>query len=81
VKVEDGAALIVRIRDRGPGIPEDALDRVFEPFFRLESSRNRGTGGTGLGLGIARDIAQAHGGTITLRNVDGGLEAELALPR
>jgi signal transduction histidine kinase len=81
VTVEDGAVLRIRIRDRGPGIPPDALDRVFEPFFRLESSRSRDTGGTGLGLSIARDVAQAHGGSLTLRNVEGGLEAELALPR
>ena len=58
------------------------LDKVFEPFFRLEASRNRDTGGTGLGLSIARDIAQVHGGTLTLRNrAAGGLEATLTLPR
>lgn len=81
VTVEDGDALVLRIRDRGPGIPSESLERVFEPFYRLESSRNRDTGGVGLGLGIARDIAQAHGGRLTLRNVEGGLEAELTLPR
>jgi signal transduction histidine kinase len=55
---------------------------VFEPFYRLESSRSRDTGGSGLGLSIARDIAQAHGGTLTLRNrPGGGLTAELRLPR
>lgn len=81
IVVEDGTALVIRIRDRGPGIPAESLDQVFEPFFRLESSRNRDTGGTGLGLSIARDIAQAHGGKLTLRNVEGGLEAELRLPR
>ena len=54
------------------------LEKVFEPFFRLEQSRNRDTGGTGLGLSIARDIAQAHGGSLTLRNPSaGGLEAVL----
>jgi len=81
LSVEDGAALVIRVRDRGPGIPVEALDQVFEPFFRLESSRNRDTGGTGLGLSIARDIAQAHGGTLTLSNIEGGLEATLTLPR
>ena len=81
IAVEDGAGLVIRVRDRGPGIPIDSLDQVFEPFFRLESSRSRDTGGTGLGLSIARDIAQAHGGKLTLRNVEGGLEAELRLPR
>ena len=81
ISVEDGVALLVRIRDRGPGIPADSLEQVFEPFFRLESSRSRVTGGTGLGLSIARDIAQAHGGAISLRNLEPGLEATLTLPR
>src|SRR5580698_5093990 len=74
--------LVVRIRDRGPGIPPDELERVFEPFYRVESSRNRDSGGTGLGLSIARDIAQAHGGTLSVANLPaGGLEATLRLPR
>ena len=83
MRVEDAAArLTIRIRDRGPGIPERDLERVFEPFFRLEGSRSRDTGGTGLGLSIARNIAQMHGGTLTLHNLKGGgLEAVLALPR
>ena len=72
----------LRVLDEGPGIPEVSLEQVFEPFFRLESSRNSATGGTGLGLGIARDIAQAHGGSLTLRNREPrGLEAVLRLPR
>ena len=75
-------ALTIRVLDDGPGIPEAELDRVFEPFYRLESSRNRATGGTGLGLSIARDVAQAHGGSLTLANREGGgLEARLLLPR
>ena len=66
----------------GPGIPPQELERVFEPFYRVESSRNRDSGGTGLGLTIARDIAQAHGGSLTLQNLPGGgLEALLMLPR
>jgi len=82
VHIEDGADLVIRVRDRGPGIPEEELERVFEPFYRLESSRNRDSGGTGLGLSIARDIAQAHGGSLQLANLpDGGLEAILRLPR
>ncbi len=80
--IEDGKQLILRVCDEGPGIPEEQLEKVFEPFFRLEQSRNRDTGGTGLGLSIARDIAQAHGGTLSLHNrPEGGLEARLALPR
>jgi signal transduction histidine kinase len=82
VLLEDGVELRVRVRDPGPGIPAAELERVFEPFYRLESSRNRDGGGTGLGLTIARDIAQAHGGTLVLENMSGGgLEACLVLPR
>ena len=80
--IEYGADLVIRVRDRGPGIPEEELERVFEPFYRLESSRNRDSGGTGLGLSIARDVAQAHGGSLQLANAPGGgLEATLRLPR
>jgi len=79
---EDAADVIVRVLDEGPGIPEAMLERVFEPFFRLEGSRNIDTGGTGLGLSIARDIAQAHGGSLVLRNrTPRGLEAILRLPK
>jgi signal transduction histidine kinase len=68
--------------DEGPGIPEADLEHAFEPFFRGEASRSRETGGTGLGLGIARNIARAHGGDVTLKNrPGGGLEATLVLPR
>lgn len=83
IRVEDAAErLNVRVRDRGPGIPERDLERVFEPFYRLEGSRSRDTGGTGLGLSIARNIAQMHRGTLTLHNLEGGgLEAVLTLPR
>lgn len=81
--IEDAAdRLILYVRDRGPGIPQDQLERVFEPFYRLETSRNAGTGGTGLGLSIARNLAQSMGGELTLRNrPGGGLEAALTLPR
>src|SRR5438477_2964605 len=82
IELEDGPVVAIRVRDAGPGIPDAELERVFEPFYRLESSRNRDSGGTGLGLTIARDIAQAHGGTLSVRNLAaGGLEAELLLPR
>lgn len=82
ILVEDGASLIIRVRDDGPGIPESELERVFEPFYRLESSRNRDTGGSGLGLSIARDVVQAHGGSLILKNLPvRGLEAVVALPR
>lgn len=73
--------LTIQVADRGPGIPPEQLEQVFEPFFRLESSRARDTGGTGLGLGIARNIARAHGGDLQLENTPGGLAAVLSLPR
>lgn len=83
VSVEEGQSeLTIRIRDEGPGLPEAELEKVFEPFYRLEASRSRETGGTGLGLGIARNIAQTQGGDVHLRNhPQGGLEAVLTLPR
>jgi signal transduction histidine kinase len=72
---------VITVADLGPGLPEDQLDKVFEPFVRLEGSRSRETGGVGLGLAIARTIVQAHGGEIVLRNrSEGGLEATVRLP-
>jgi signal transduction histidine kinase len=74
-------ALVVAIRDRGPGIPPDALDNVFRPYYRIDKSRNRTTGGVGLGLTVAQAIVQGHGGEIILKNrPDGGLEARIVLP-
>ncbi|BAN35257.1 putative two-component sensor histidine kinase [Sulfuricella denitrificans skB26] len=83
VIVNDGdKQLQIHILDHGQGIPEAELERVFEPFYRLENSRSRDTGGTGLGLGIARNIAQMHGGELVLKNqAGGGLEVILALPK
>ncbi len=72
----------VTIDDDGPGIPAGDLERIFEPFVRLEESRNQETGGVGLGLSIARSIARAHGGDVTLENRrEGGLRARLFLPK
>lgn len=77
---EDGHACI-EVRDHGPGIDPDDLDRVFEPFFRGERSRNRDTGGIGLGLASVRGIARAHGGDATIGNhPDGGAIATVWLP-
>ena len=83
VVVQDsGNGLTLRVQDKGPGLPPEELDKVFTPFYRVEASRNRATGGTGLGLPIARTIAQLHGGDLHLRNrPEGGLEAVLTLPR
>ena len=72
---------LIWVRDHGPGIPDTQLEEVFEPFYRVETSRSRETGGTGLGLSIARTILRSHGGDITLRNhPDGGLLVRLDLP-
>jgi signal transduction histidine kinase len=78
--LESGLAC-VRFDDRGPGIPPDQLARATEPFWRLEPSRSRATGGIGLGLAIVRDAAQSHGGELALSNLPGGgLRAQIALP-
>ncbi|MEA1650377.1 ATP-binding protein [Nitrospirillum sp. BR 11164] len=75
-----GTVAIV-VRDDGPGIPEDALEQVFSPFFRLDRSRNRVSGGVGLGLTAALAIVRGHGGDIVLSNRSpGGLEARVTLP-
>ncbi|MEW8288545.1 MAG: ATP-binding protein [Candidatus Thiodiazotropha endolucinida] len=79
---ERNQEVVVDICDQGPGIPEDMLEKVFAPFVRVESSRAQHTGGTGLGLGIARNIARAHGGDLALSNrSNGGLCARLKLPK
>lgn len=68
------------VEDDGPGIPGDAMEQVFAPFYRLEDSRNRETGGVGLGLSIARAIARHHGGDVVLSNRTRGLQATISLP-
>lgn len=73
---------LICIADRGPGIPDELLAAVFEPFFRVEGSRNRDTGGTGLGLYIASDLTRLLGGRLSLHNrPEGGLSARLWLPQ
>ncbi|MDB5402615.1 MAG: hypothetical protein JWQ55_4633 [Rhodopila sp.] len=73
--------IVVMVRDSGPGIPPEAAEQVFAPFYRLERSRNRATGGVGLGLTSARAVIRAHGGDISLRNrPTGGLEVQVSLP-
>jgi signal transduction histidine kinase len=77
---ESGMA-IIEIRDNGPGVPPDEVERAFEPFHRLENSRSRETGGIGLGLAVVRAIARAHGGEVNLINrPKGGLTARVSLP-
>ncbi|MCU7851507.1 MAG: HAMP domain-containing protein [Candidatus Thiodiazotropha sp. (ex Monitilora ramsayi)] len=80
--IESGEGVEIIIDDSGPGIPEENLEKVFTPFFRLEASRNRETGGTGLGLAVARTIVHAHGGQLRLSNrPEGGLRALIRLPK
>jgi signal transduction histidine kinase len=82
VTLEDGHALRVKVADRGPGIAPEEIEKVFEPFYRARAALASGVDGTGLGLGIARDIALGHGGELKLRNREAaGLEAEVVLPR
>ncbi len=81
IRIEDTETEVaISICDKGPGIPEGSLQKVFDPFFRLESSRAQQTGGTGLGLGIARNIARAHGGDLILHNRSRGRTLRQAEP-
>ncbi|APC15235.1 two-component sensor histidine kinase [Pseudomonas frederiksbergensis] len=83
VNLEDSREqLIIRVIDHGPGIAADKREAVFEPFFRLEGSRNRNSGGVGLGMTIAREAAERLGGTLSLEETPGGgLTAVVCLPR
>lgn len=77
-----GETVVIRVEDRGPGIPAAQREQVFAPFARLETSRSRETGGTGLGLTVARSIVHRHGGHITLADrTGGGLTVQVTLPR
>jgi signal transduction histidine kinase len=74
-----GVAIL--IRDRGPGVPEKDLERIFEPFYRVAESRDRDTGGEGIGLAITAQVMKAHGGAAKAANAqEGGLEVRLNLP-
>jgi len=76
-----GTAIEIIVDDDGPGIPEELREEAFKPFYRLENSRNRETGGVGLGLSIARDVVRGHGGNISLEESrEGGLRVRLTLP-
>jgi signal transduction histidine kinase len=80
--VADGACVRIIVSDDGPGLTDDQIRSLIEPFARGEESRNRATGGAGLGLSIARDVAEGEGGELTLANREGGgLDAVIVLPR
>ncbi len=77
----DGGMLVLIVDDEGAGIPPDRREMLLEPFVRAEASRNRGTGGAGLGLSIVRSLVEAHGGTMTIGDVPtGGARLKLSLP-
>ena len=77
----DADWLTILVDDDGPGIPPDAREEVFKPFFRLDQARNLDESGTGLGLSIARDIARSHGGDVSLSDSPlGGLRATIRIP-
>ncbi len=79
---ETDPAVIVAVEDDGPGIPPDELERAFDPFYRVEPSRSRETGGVGLGLAVVRSIVRGHGGDVRLENrSEGGMRATVTLPR
>ncbi len=76
-----GDEIVVRVLDSGPGVPEEALEKIFEPFYRLDDARNRQTGGAGLGLSIADRAVRLHGGQLRASNRnEGGLEVQIRIP-
>jgi len=77
----NGEEVVVRVLDSGPGVPDEALPKIFEPFYRLDDARNRQTGGAGLGLSIADRAIRLHGGQLRASNrKEGGLEMEIRIP-
>lgn len=80
-KTAQGKEAVIRVLDSGPGVPNDALDKIFQPFYRLDDARNRQTGGAGLGLSIADRAVRLHGGQVRASNrPEGGLEVEIRIP-
>jgi two-component system sensor histidine kinase CpxA len=75
-----GGMAEICVRDCGPGVPEEALPRIFDPFYRVDSDRNRASGGLGLGLAIARRSVELHKGKLTARNANPGLLVAIDLP-
>jgi two-component system sensor histidine kinase CpxA len=76
---ERNRSVMVTVRDHGPGVPREWLSRIFDPFFRVESDRDRLSGGVGLGLSIAKRAIELHHGRIRAENADPGLRVEMQL--
>jgi two-component system sensor histidine kinase CpxA len=77
----DGEEAVVQVSDCGPGVPQDSLDKLFRPFYRLDDARGRQTGGVGLGLAITERAVRLHGGSVRASNrPEGGLMVEIRLP-
>jgi two-component system sensor histidine kinase CpxA len=77
---EDAGEATIAVRDFGPGVPEDAMTRIFDPFFRVEEARNANGGGSGMGLSIAKRAVQLHHGTIVAENAVPGLRVRITIP-
>ncbi|HUM05015.1 MAG TPA: ATP-binding protein [Terriglobales bacterium] len=78
---DEGEDVVVRVSDSGPGVPDDDLERIFQPFYRIDDARNRQTGGAGLGLSITERAVRLHGGQVRASNrPEGGLEVEIRIP-
>jgi two-component system, OmpR family, sensor histidine kinase CpxA len=79
---QNGQEAVIRVTDSGPGVPEEALEKLFRPFYRIDDARGRQTGGVGLGLAITERAVRLHGGTVKAANrPEGGLMIEIRLPR
>ena len=79
-KPDEGKGVRITVRDYGPGVPQDQLPHLGQPFYRLDAARERATGGVGLGLYLCKLVALAHGGTFSVRNAQPGLEVSVTLP-
>ena len=77
---EDDRVATIAVRDYGPGVPSNALARIFDPFFRVETARDTNGGGSGLGLSIAKRAIQLHRGAISAQNASPGLRVQITIP-
>jgi two-component system sensor histidine kinase CpxA len=78
---QNSTQALINVTDYGPGVPEEALEKIFQPFYRIDDARGRSTGGVGLGLAITDQAVRLHGGSVTASNLpEGGLSVEIRLP-